>query len=482
MQEKEISLLHLFTRHWRLSILIVCACIGLAGLVTAILPRTYESQMKFLVNNERADLVITPEKNQAAAPPPEVTETQVNSEIELLKSHDILEAIVRDHKLYLPFENKHSGEPSRKSVERASIKLQKSLTIAALRKTNIINVSYRATDPDLAVIVLQDLSDRYLTSHLAVHSAPGTDKFFTEQVEKFATDLTRARAALAVFHQQKRLFSMAQQQTSVVDRFQSVESQLKDVDAQIHEQETRQNENAKQLLANSERVVTQVKQISNQNAIQQLEPMLAQLQNRRIELVTKFKPTDRLVTEIDDQIANTTNELARIRSERTDEKTTDLNTIHQGLNAEYAKGEIDLKALRTRHTELAGMRQSYLNQLGDMDQSYIQLQDLEQYEKEAHDNLLLYTHRLDEARLATALDREKFSNVTLVEKPVSMPIPVSPKLSINLAIGTLMGIFFSLGMAFLLETRGGSPGIASTSEKAANLVIPGRTYQTASGD
>ena len=131
MQENEISLLHLFTRHWRLSILIVCACIGLAGLVTAIMPRTYESQMKFLVNNERADLVITPEKNQAAAPPSEVTETQVNSEIELLKSQDILEAIVRDHKLYLPFENKRSGEPSRKSVERASIKLQKSLTIAA---------------------------------------------------------------------------------------------------------------------------------------------------------------------------------------------------------------------------------------------------------------------------------------------------------------------------------------------------------------
>ena len=332
------------------------------------------------------------------------------------------------------------------------------------------------------MIVLQDLSDRYLTSHLAVHSAPGTDKFFTEQVEKFATDLTRARAALAVFHQQKHLFSMAQQQTSVVDRFQSVESQLKDVDAQIHEQETRQNENQKQLSANSERVVTQVKQISNQNAIQQLEPMLAQLQNRRIELVTKFKPTDRLVTEIDDQIANTTNELSRIRSERTDEKTTDLNTIHQGLNAEYAKGEIDLKALRTRHAELAGMRQSYLNQLGDMDQSYIQLQELEQYEKEAHDNLLLYTHRLDEARLATALDREKFSNVTLVEKPVSMPIPVSPKLSINLAIGTLMGVFFSLGMAFLLETRGGSPGTASTSERATNLVIPGRAYQAASGD
>lgn len=482
MNEKEISLLHLITRRWKLSVGIIAATIGLAGLITLILPRRYESEMKFLVNHERADLVITPDKNQSTVTASEVTETEVNSEMELLKSHDILEAIVRDHQLYLPFETRKSAQPSRKSIERASLKLQKALTISALRKTNIIDVTYRDADPDLAVAILHDLGDHYLTSHLAVHSAPGTDKFFSEQVQNFSVQLIRARAALAVFHQQRHLFSMPQQQSAVLERFQTIDSQLKDVDAQLGEQQSRLNENARQLSGISSRVVTQVRQTSNQFAIQQLEPMLTQLENRRIELVTKFKPTDRLVVELDSQIANTRAELARIREERSDEQTTDLNTLHQGLNSDFTKGQVELKGLQTRRIELARMRQSYLQQLGDMDQSFVQLQSLEQYEKQAEDNYVLYTHRLDEARLAQALDQQKFSNVAMIEKPVSSPIPVSPKLSLNLAVGALLGLFLSLGIAFLLETRDSSTPPALTPDLSREPLFPARAYQAASGD
>ncbi len=482
MNEKEISLLQLVTRHWKLSVGIIAGAIGLAGLITLILPRRYESEMKFLVNHERADLVITPDKNQSTVTASEVTETEVNSEMELLKSHDILEAIVRDHKLYLPFETIKSAQPSRKSIERAGLKLQKALTITALRKTNIIDVTYRDADPDLAVAILHDLGDRYLTSHLAVHSAPGTDKFFAEQVENFGARLIRARAALAAFHQQRHLFSMPQQQAAVLERFQSVDSQLKDVDAQLGEEQSRLAENAHQLAGTPERLVTQVRQVSNQFAIQQLEPMLTQLQNRRIELVTKFKPTDRLVVELDEQIANTRAQLAAIRDERTAEQTTDLNTLHQGLNSDFTKGQVELKGLQTRRAALARMRQGYLQQLGDMDQSFVQLQSLEQYEKQAQDNYLLYTHRLDEARLAEALDREKFANVAMIEKPVSSPIPVSPKLSLNLAVGALLGLFLAFAVAFLLETRSTNMPPALNSDPSREHLFPNRAYQAASGD
>jgi hypothetical protein len=74
---------------------------------------------------------------------------------------------------------------------------KKDLVVIALRKTNIIEVDYRAADSDLAVAVLRDLGDRYLSAHLAAHSAPGTYKFFTEQVDKYGTQLTRARAVLS---------------------------------------------------------------------------------------------------------------------------------------------------------------------------------------------------------------------------------------------------------------------------------------------
>jgi uncharacterized protein involved in exopolysaccharide biosynthesis len=62
--DQDISVTALFERHWVAMLATPVICIALAALVTTIMPRRYESTMKFLVNNERADLVITPERNQ----------------------------------------------------------------------------------------------------------------------------------------------------------------------------------------------------------------------------------------------------------------------------------------------------------------------------------------------------------------------------------------------------------------------------------
>ena len=461
MPEPKSYLYLLFGRYWKVCLGIVAVAVLLAAGITLVMPKRYESEVKFLVNNERTDLVITPDKEQTAPAPSEVTESQVNSEMELLKSRDIIDAVVHDKGLSTAKPGVSSQSAAR-SVQRARIKLEKNLSISAVRKSNIIDVSYRDSDPDRAVAVLQDLAERYLTSHLAVHGAAGTDQFFAEQVSRFNTELSQARNALAQFHLRTHLFAMPQQQAATLERYQNAEFALKDVDAQIQEQAVRLRESRRILDHAPARVQTSVRQVSDQYALQQLEPVLNQLENKRIELVTKLKPTDRFVTEVDSQIASTRADLARIRGERVDETTTDVNPLHQSIALDDAKGEVELMGLQARRQAVARVASSYLQQLGSMDQSYVDLVALEQQERQAQDNLLLYTHRLEEARVAGALDRAKFSNVAVIEQPVVSPIPVSPKLGLNLALGALMGIFLSAGVILLRETRdaAGEPAIS----------------------
>ena len=52
--DQDISVTALFERHWVAMLATPVICIALAALVTTIMPRRYESTMKFLVNNERA--------------------------------------------------------------------------------------------------------------------------------------------------------------------------------------------------------------------------------------------------------------------------------------------------------------------------------------------------------------------------------------------------------------------------------------------
>ena len=478
-EESQISLLRLVRRHWKVLVAVTLLCMVIAALVTSLLPHRYQSEMKFLVNNERADLVITPGKDQSSAAPSEVSETEVNSEIELLKSHDLVQAIVLNRKLYLPSQRDKSAPPTRRSVELASLELSKGLSVSSMRKTNIIDVTYKSSDPDSSVAILQDIGDGYLASHLAAHSAHGTNKFFGEQVARYANELAQARAALAQYHQREQLFSMPQQQSTLVTRLGILQGALQDVSSQVEVQKQRLGESTRQLDQIPDRVVTQVKQGSDHGALQQLEVMLTQLSNKRVEMTTKFKPTDRLVVELDDQIANTRREIDQIRTEQTVDQTTDINPVHQSLSADFARSKIELTGLQAQRAGLTKIEQYTLKQLGALDQSSLQLDTLEQHVKEAEDNYVLYTHRFSEAQLDQALDQEKLSNVVMIERPVAAPFAVTPNLTLNLIFGLLFGLCLSFGWSYWSELRDSRPPSAPAGSLGLHHTP---VYQPVSGD
>src|SRR5271155_2677901 len=59
-----------------------------AILTTLLLPRKYEAEMKILVNRDRVDSVVSPNPAMPvpAEPSPVISEEDLNSEVELLKS------------------------------------------------------------------------------------------------------------------------------------------------------------------------------------------------------------------------------------------------------------------------------------------------------------------------------------------------------------------------------------------------------------
>jgi uncharacterized protein involved in exopolysaccharide biosynthesis len=125
-------------------------------------------------------------------------------------------------------------------------------------------------------------------------------------------------------------------------------------------------------------------------------------------------------------------------------------------------------------------RDSYLGELTGMEQESITLRQLQQQETEALDNYNLYTRKMDEARLADWLDRAKISNVAMIEAPTSSPIPVSPKLGVDLAVGGVFGFLFAIMIAFWRNSGPGSKGKDFTVDVAD--LYPARSFQAASGD
>jgi uncharacterized protein involved in exopolysaccharide biosynthesis len=219
---------------WRLIFLCTVVCVLLAGLVTLIMPKKYEAEVQFLIKNERQDLTITPAQNTTSPQTSQLSEAEVNSEMRMLLSHDLLEGVVRDSHLYAPYLRDGVDIPDRRAIELAVMKLNEDLKVTAIRKTNVIQANYRAAYPDLAADVMKDLSRRYLNAHLAAHRTPDYG-FFSSELEGHRDGLYKAEIATSEFRRAAQIFNLDQQRTALVAQMEDVNARLQNVEGDIRE-------------------------------------------------------------------------------------------------------------------------------------------------------------------------------------------------------------------------------------------------------
>src|SRR5271168_2707404 len=97
-------------RRKRLLVITFLSCCGAVILLGALLGPAYTSRMSILVNRERLEPLVTPESTaQMPMPSTPITEEEINSEVELLSSRDVLEKVVLANGLDRPADGFNLG-------------------------------------------------------------------------------------------------------------------------------------------------------------------------------------------------------------------------------------------------------------------------------------------------------------------------------------------------------------------------------------
>lgn len=447
----EISAI-LLRRKWQIAATFVLV-VTVVTTGTLLMPKQYESHMKILVKNERADMVVTADSNTGSGYKGAVSEEQINTEIELLNSESLLRQVVE--KCGLEKLENSAGYPVAEqrpvALERAVSRLQKNLSITPVRKANVIQVDYISKNPHLAASVLRQVSDSYLEAHLRLHSTPGTYQFFASQTARYQQDLNDAEAKLTTFRQQGNIVMLEQQKDVMLQKASDSQSALLQAESAVGEYSDKIADTRRQLAASSPRVVTQSRTGPNQFSVDHLSAMIADLNNRRTGLLAKFRSDDRLVVEVDKEIADTQASLDKATKATAIEESTDVNPVRQSLEIDMAKEQADLAGLQARRQALAAQTQSYHRQLMTLGDATAQFDDLTRARKEAEDNYLLYARKTEEARIAESLDRQKIANVAIAESPVEPHLPSKSNVPMNIALGVVLAGFLSVGLAFTAE-------------------------------
>ncbi|MDQ6706958.1 MAG: hypothetical protein M3Z85_13405 [Acidobacteriota bacterium] len=436
-------------KHFILALFLLLVVVTAAGVYFKA--DVYESEMILLVKNERVDAIVSPEQASIAGRG-DVGESQIATEMALLSGKELFREVARQCNLA----NLNPGDsPERRAllVEKAGRKLEKDIKISPVLKANMIKVRYSARYPALAALVLQVLSDEYMKTHLKVHGASGTYRFFDQQARLYEHRLREAEAKLSQFQQKTNIVVLGQQKDLNLRKLVDLEGVLRDTQVTGDETHRRIATLRGKLAGMNSRITTQARSIPNQYSVERMSTMLTEMQNKRTELLTKLLPNDRNILQLEQQIADTRAALESASKLTSTEETTDVNPLRQSLTAELAQAELNANTLQARSEGLSRHVAEYRRELAKLERSAGDDGDLNRSVKNAEDNYQLYAKKREEARITDALDKDKIANVAVAE-PSSIPLIAKPKLSGAVISGFLLGTLLILGSSFLIGVRG----------------------------
>jgi hypothetical protein len=179
--------------------------------------------------------------------------------------------------------------------------------------------------------------------------------------------------------------------------------------------------------------------------------MLVELQNRRTQLLTKFRPDDRFVREVDQQIKHTSEALDKATNMTSVEQSSDLNPLRQTLEAELARARLEQAGQAARREDLSRQVAQYQGVLAHLEQATNEHAALQRQTKDAEDNYQLYSKKQEEARIADELDQKKITNVAIAEAPVVQRLPIRPNRPLILALGLFLAFFISIAFVLAAE-------------------------------
>ncbi|HEY1303105.1 MAG TPA: Wzz/FepE/Etk N-terminal domain-containing protein [Vicinamibacterales bacterium] len=456
------DLLSIGFRQRRLVLVSFLVTFSAACLLVLLRPAQYESEMKILVKRERVDPLVTPEASSQQSTWPGVTEEELNSEVELLKSRDLLEHVVVAAGLDRTKETgvvarlkklvRGGDEPKENDRETAAAvqRFTRKLEIQPLRKSNIIRVSFASTQPETSTAVLKTLATRYLEKHLAVHRPSGAFDFFDRETERYGGQLALAQAKLTQQNDDEGVVSVQSEREVALRLLGDLEASQLATQALIAETSERIRVLQSQLDSTPIRRTTEVRS-GSARLVEQLYITLSSHELKRIELLEAFQPDYPPVREVEAQIAKVKAAIAEAERSPLVEETTDQNPTHDYLVTELAKGRSELAALRARAVSTTRSLSMYQTRARRLEQVGLAQQTLVRTAAQAEQNYVTYARKREEARIANALDDQRIVNVAIAEEATVPFEPSGPSRSLLLLIAAVAAALFGLVLAFVVD-------------------------------
>jgi succinoglycan biosynthesis transport protein ExoP len=458
----------LFKHKWKI---LIMSALGFAAAATVFVTRKplYQSQAKIAIKYvlQRGGMDSHESEVEASG---RGGDQVVNTELEILRSGDlakeVAEAIGPDR--LLPTVGEAANLNAAAGVVLGGLEV-----MPASRGSNVVYVTYRNEDPQLAVDVLQEVVKRYFNKHLEIHRSVGAFDSVAQQVDEVRNRLRQTEDELNKLKSNAGIISVNDESMSLALQRDKTKQDLVNAEAERDAQATRVQALERDLATAGQSDATAVASVSAKPILKAEKPVPAppkpeeveeyrelatqmeRLQQQGFELRNKFAAGNA-------QVIRNQQEVASLKAKRTAmlAKTPGLAmeaaTAASGNEApnpllELRKERDVLVAIEARieryHTHLTEL-ETRIKMLSDVQP---QITDLERRKEMEDGEYRLLETNLKKARVDRTLDPSQIPNIPVLQQP-SAPQRTFSELSTKIALGLAgAGVLSGLGLAFLLE-------------------------------
>jgi succinoglycan biosynthesis transport protein ExoP len=471
MEKGISSLLAVFKRRALPALVTFTAVIGGAFAYLTVTPRLYQASARLIQDDRRVSVSeLGRDLTQVSSGAPGGPSPLAN-QAELVKSQGVLERAIA-----LAFPKSNSGSPVSKIT---SVELNKGLGVKIVPATNILELSYKSKDPELAAKLLNAVSQAMIEENTKTISSEATK--VREFLENSEIPNARKRVATAELKESQyryfsRIISFEEQTKSAVESLATLEDQERSLTAQLQEAKgrdvsLRQITNAKSL----DKAYASVRGGQDEQ-LKTLRAKLTELNTKLIEarlhLTENHPNVIALVGERDQVNKLYTEQLARVSPANSSVATNSVagDQISQDLTSKFLANQTERSAIENKLKTVKAQRTQLQISLAKLPIQQQPLIALTREREDATTSLKSLQSKLEEARITEA---QKVSNLRLIEAAKPPTIASSPHRSAVLALAAVFGTVLGTAVMLLLEVLDNTLKDASEAEELLSLPLLG---------
>ena len=404
---------------YRVALMVLALALGLALSVSLALPSQYTAQTAVLVDLRTPDPVL------GASLPGVVAPSYMATQVDIIGGERVAQRVVsmlkldEEPALLEAWKEATQGRGS-KAVWLADA-LQKRLDVRPARESNVINISFKGSDPEMTAKIVNAFAQAYLDTHLALKTEPARiyAEWFEQQAKASRANLEAAQARLSNYQQKAGIVTNDERLDYETAKLGAISTQLTEVQGTTTDSQSKRNGRT-----------DTVAEVMQSPLINGLKADIGRLEAKVQEADVKLGPNHPQMQSMQSELASLKRRLA-----------SETGTISASIDTAYRVGKDRERELQSA---VAAQKSRVLMLNKDRDELNVYRRDVEAAQR-AYEEV---SKNASQTRLQSLTNQTNVVRLNTATAPLK---PSSPRTLLNLLIACFGGTLLGIGIALWLE-------------------------------